>query len=137
MRSFSSFFLTCAGSLAALFSDPASATSLYWSGNGAAPGGDGAWDAASSRWGVLGTGPFLSNWNNANIDTAVFGGAAAGTVTLGTGITVGGAQFDTTSYLITGNTLTFGAAGNLTANQSATISSRLAGAAAITKTGSG
>lgn len=122
--------------IAALFAQSASATTLNWSGNGVVSGGDGAWDNTSSRWGVSATGPFLSNWNNANNDAAVFG-STAGTVTLGTSITLSGLQFDTASYIISGNTLTFGSAGSIAASQAATVSSKLAGSAAITKTGSG
>lgn len=133
----SPLFVACACSLAAVIAHDAPASDLYWSGNGVVQGGAGAWDTASSRWSVAAAGPFLSNWNNASNDAAIFGGGAAGTVTLGTAITVGGLQFDTAGDVITGNTLTFGSAGSLAANQAATISSKLSGTVAITKTGPG
>jgi fibronectin-binding autotransporter adhesin len=87
---------------------------LYWSGNGSAVGGTGTWDSASTtNWGAVVGGPFSTPWSNANNDTAIFGGTK-GKVTLGSGITVGGLQFNTTDYLITNaaSTLTFGATDN-------------------------
>jgi autotransporter-associated beta strand protein len=123
--------------LALLFAHSASATSLYWSGNGTTQGGAGTWDNSSSRWSPSASGPYQSNWNNSNSSSAVFRGDTAGTVTLGTGITLGRLQFDTAAYTISGNTLTFVTTGNITANQSATISSALAGTVALTKSGAG
>jgi fibronectin-binding autotransporter adhesin len=92
----------------------AQGSTLYWSGNGTSLGGTGNWDIASStNWGAAGAGPFDTAWVNANLDTAYFGGAA-GTVTLGANITVGGLRFDTTGYTInnSSSTLSFGTGDN-------------------------
>jgi len=104
-------------------------------GDGASAGGTAAWDTSTLNWDQGNT---LSRvaWVNGNNDTAIFGGTA-GAVSLGTGITVGGLQFDTAAYIIQNNTLTFGTTASLVANQNATISSILAGSAAITKSGAG
>jgi autotransporter-associated beta strand protein len=102
-------------------------------GDGASAGGTATWDISTLNWDQ---GNALSRvaWINGNNDTAIFGGTA-GTVSLGTGITVGGLQFDTAAYLIQSNTLTFGTAGSIVVNENATISSVIAGSVAITKTG--
>jgi fibronectin-binding autotransporter adhesin len=106
------------------------------SGDAGVTGGAGAWDTTLTNW-TTDSGATNIAWVNANNDTAVFGGSA-GTVTLGTAITVGGLTFnDNAGYLITGNTLTFGLAGNITANVDATIASALAGNVLITKVGAG
>jgi len=107
------------------------AANRFWSGVG-------TWNTSTANWGTVTGGPYNTfTWVNANNDTGVFEGTA-GTVSLGTGITVGGLQFDTASYLVTANTLTFGTSGNIVANQDATINSAIALASgAITKTGSG
>lgn len=92
----------------------AQAANLYWSGNGVSLGGTGTWNTTSStNWGVTGIGPFGTSWNNTSLDKAYFGGTV-GTVTLGTGITVGGLRFDTTGYTINNasSTLSFGAGDN-------------------------
>ena len=107
------------------------AANRFWSGAG-------TWDTSTANWGTVTTGPYNTfTWVNANNDTGVFEGTA-GTVSLGTGITVGGLQFDAASYIVTANTLTFGVSGNIVANQNATINSAIALASGtITKTGSG
>ncbi len=121
---------------------PAHAANLFWDGTDStaeADGGLGTWDSSTTNWSTAATAGSATAWTNANNDTAVFGGTA-GTVTLGTGITVGGLQFDTAGYTVSGaSTLTFGAAGNIAANADATISSVITAAAGtqITKTGSG
>ncbi len=104
-------------------------------GNSAITGGTGAWNTADGNW-TIDAGANNIAWDNLNNDTAIFGGTF-GTVTLGTGITVGGLTFDTAGYTVADNTLTFGIAGNIAANANATISSILAGSSAITKTGVG
>ena len=106
------------------------ASTQYWSANGTTQGGAGTWDTSSSRWGGT-TALFPSAWVNANNDTARFGGTA-GTVTLGTSITVGGIWFDTTAYTIanSSSTLTFGATNNtvtLYGIAAATITGTVAG----------
>lgn len=115
----------------------AQATDLYWSGDGATQGGNGTWDTSNARWGTT-TNSFPSAWNNANTDTAIFGGTV-GTVTLGTAITIGGLTFLTPSYGITNNTLTFAVSGTITNAGTTTIFSVIAGgsSASITKTGAG
>ena len=123
---------------------PLRAANIYWDNDatasgdnsltGAGLGGTGTWDTTSSKWWNLTSD---NTWNNANNDTAVFWGTA-GTVTLGTGITVGGLTFDTTAYTLTGNTLTFGAATNtITLNNiaAATIASTIAGSNALVVSG--
>jgi fibronectin-binding autotransporter adhesin len=87
-------------------------TSLFWSGNGTTLGGAGTWDTSLARWSNFLSGPYSSAWSNAGNDTAIFGGTTAGSVTLGSPITVGGLQFNTTGYTITtgANSITFGAA---------------------------
>jgi len=116
------------------------AANRFWDGTNSGGTGDGAsagetasWDISTLNWDQ---GNALSRvaWVNGNNDTAIFGGTA-GTVSLSTGITIGGLQFDTAAYLIQSNTLTFGTAGSIVVNEDATISSVLAGSVAITKTG--
>ena len=105
-------------------------------GNGSLTGGSGAWNTSTGNWTTDG-GVNNRAWVNANNDTAIFGGSVGtGTVTLGTGITVGKLLFSTPNYSIAGGTLTFGTAGMITANVNASIRSVIAGSA-ITKTGSG
>ena len=103
-------------------------------GNGSVTGGSGAWNTSTGNWTTNGGVNNLA-WVNANNDTAIFSDTP-GTITLGTGITVGGLIFNTPDYNVAGSTLTFGTAGIITANENATISSALAGSA-ITKTGTG
>ncbi|HOD80118.1 MAG TPA: autotransporter-associated beta strand repeat-containing protein [Phycisphaerae bacterium] len=117
------------------------AAPLTWDSNGAtAPlglDGAGTWDTATPNWS---DGANNLTWVNANADTAVFGnGGTAGTVALGTGITVGGLTFNagtTGNYLIQSNTLTLSGTPTIAVHQDATINSLIAGTA-FTKTGSG
>ncbi|HSI09159.1 MAG TPA: autotransporter-associated beta strand repeat-containing protein [Rariglobus sp.] len=116
------------------------ASTLYWdadaagTGNattGAGLGGTGTWNTSLSNW-WPGSGTTDQAWVNGNNDTALFAGGVAGTVTLGSGITVGGLFFNTNNYtLVNGaNTLTFGAANNtITLNNlpAATITGAVAG----------
>ncbi|MEY3896794.1 MAG: hypothetical protein RLZZ214_2314, partial [Verrucomicrobiota bacterium] len=130
-----------AGLIFALSVGPVLAAPLFWDGTTStadADGGIGTWNTALTNWDTLATAGVDSLWTNANNDTAVFGGAA-GTVSLGTGIQVGGLQFDTAGYLVQSNTLTFGVSGNIVTNADATINSALAATSGltITKTGSG
>ena len=102
--------------------------------------GGGTWDTISSNWW---NGTASVPWNNAANDVATFGNinGAAGTVTLGTGITVGGITFNLAtagSYTIAGDTLTLGGATTpITANVNGTISSVIAGPAVLVKQGPG
>jgi autotransporter-associated beta strand protein len=120
----------------------AQAANRWWDGSNAGGTGDGASDGGTATWDISTNNWDQGNtldrvaWGNGNNDTAIFAGTA-GTVSLSTNITVGGLQFDTASYIITGNTLTFGAAGSIVANANATISSVIAGSVSITNSGTG
>jgi autotransporter-associated beta strand protein len=106
-------------------------------GDGASGGGAGTWNTTLLNW-DSGAGPYVA-WANAANDTAIFGGTA-GTVTIGSPVVVGGLQFETAGYTLTGDTLTFGSAGIIaTETGTATVASQIAGgpAAAITKQGMG
>jgi autotransporter-associated beta strand protein len=127
--------LACAA-LALFTAGTSLAADLYWSANGNTQGGAGTWNTTSNCWGTVAGGPYGTAWNNANNDVAIFGNTA-GTVTLGEGITVGGLVFNTASYTVTANTLTFGAAGIISNAVAATISSAIAGTGPITKDGAG
>ena len=104
------------------------AADLYWDGTDTtadADGGNGTWDTSATNWDDAATGGANATWSNANPDTAFFGGAA-GTVTLGTGITFSGLVFNTAGYTITGGTLfTDVGSATITANSDATINSVL------------
>jgi len=116
-------------------------TNIVGTGDGVSQGGAGTWDTTIQNW-DQGSGEPHGAWDNAGGNIASFGGTA-GTVTLDTGITVGGLVFNTASYLITSNaiTLTPGAVLNSTVGTDTTttpnITSVLAGSAGFTKTGSG
>ena len=117
----------------------ARATVLDWdpAGNQSNSGGLGTWDLTGSVWhnGVAVTD---QAWVNANLDIARFG-LTGGTVTLGTGITAGGLNFNVDGMTVTGNTLTLAGATtvNVTGGATATISSTLAGTAGAVVTGAG
>jgi autotransporter-associated beta strand protein len=111
-------------------------------GDSAITGGGGTWNTSNGNWTTDGGANNVA-WSNGSNDTAVFGGTA-GTVTIDTlddlGVTVGGLTFSTANYIIAGaagETLTFGAAGNISNGVTATISAVVAGSATITKTGAG
>ncbi len=119
------------------------AADLFWDGadTGAdAQGGTGTWlNGITSNWDTLATGGADSVWTNANNDTAIFGGTA-GTVTLGSDVTVGGLDFAANNYIIdpgTGTTVTFGTAGTINNGGAANIKAIIAGSSTITKTGNG
>ncbi|RST51865.1 autotransporter-associated beta strand repeat-containing protein [Variovorax sp. MHTC-1] len=123
----------------------AQAADRYWDANSNATGmgGAGTWDLATRTWddgtvqdGVAG--PYLSGWNNAALDTAVFMGTA-GTLSLAAPIVVGGLTFNVGGYTISGNTLTLGGATPTitTTSGTSTISSVVAGSAGLIKTGAG
>jgi autotransporter-associated beta strand protein len=111
----------------------------YWSGDGAAQGGAGTWDAGTpNRWGLAAAGPFPFSWNNNNVDNAIFGGTS-GTVTLGADVTVNKITSSVNNYSVTGgSTITFsgtGAGVNISGNN-LDFNCKLNGAS-LTKTGSG
>ncbi|MFM2212180.1 MAG: hypothetical protein RL639_1374, partial [Verrucomicrobiota bacterium] len=132
----------------------AKAANLYWdsdataTGNnistGASLGGPGTWDTTAAEWFDNSTN---QAWSNSALDVAYFTGAA-GTVSLGEAITVGGLNFGVTGYTLTGNTLTLSPPSGsgspviaVTNNGSwtnrATITSALAGTSGLTKSGNG
>jgi hypothetical protein len=88
-------------------------------------GGTGTWNTLSNNWSENGV--TFSSWDNSANNTAVFEGPA-GTVTLGTGITVGGLTFDS-NYVLTGNTLTLAA--NSTINAAVGTSTAIQSAVAV------
>ncbi len=106
-------------------------TTYYWDGADTsenADGGDGTWDqVATANWDSSATGGSAFPWPTVGIaNTAVLGGTA-GTVSLGSGISVAGLTFNTTGYTLQNNTITFTANGVISAssNVTATISSAL------------
>lgn len=126
-----------------LASHAASAADLWWdrtpgtvgAGDGLTSGGSGTWDHALGNWTSDG-GAHNIAWVNAHNDTAIFSDAA-GTVTLTTGINVGGLTFNDVAYTLTGNTLTFGTAGAIITNVDAAIDAVIAGSDEISKLGVG
>lgn len=120
----------------------AQAASRYWDPNATAVGlgGTGVWNTLGVFWspsndGV--SGPF-SAWNNAALDDAFFVGTA-GTVTLGTPISVHNLSFQTSGNTLTGGTLTFdGASPTITVSgANSTINSVIAGNNPLRKLGAG
>ncbi|HEU5137468.1 MAG TPA: autotransporter-associated beta strand repeat-containing protein [Steroidobacteraceae bacterium] len=123
---------------AVLPSTGAYAQTLQWDANGATAGsgGTGTWDTTASRWF---NGSTYQAWNNGALNDAVFA-STAGTVTLGTPITVHNLNFNTTGYTLTGSTLTLGGVTpTITVNPAltTTINSIVGGTAGLTKTGTG
>ena len=122
---------------AALTCITAHAANLTWDitpgavGAGDSPitGGTGTWDLATGNWTIDGG---VNNLAWTDGDSAIFGGAA-GTVTLGTPISVDTITFDS-GYTITGSTLTFSTATpTITSNATfGTISSVIAGTNGLT-----
>lgn len=101
-------------------------------------GGNGVWNTTLANWDADGA---RRAWGNSNGDTAVFGGDAGGTVTLGmSAVTAAAIQFDTAGYTVgsTSSPVINISTGSVTANADAV----LAGAIATTlvplvKTGAG
>ena len=145
-RSSKNLILPAAISAAFSLIGQASAANLTWDIFGAGPsdglitGGAGTWDTTVTNWTSDGGANNIA-WNNANNDTAVFGGTG-GAVTLGTGVTVGGLTFNsnTYSFLPAGNVITFaGATPTITSASgvSTTIVAGIAGSGGLTKAGAG
>jgi len=136
-----------ASSVAALLAaTPTIAASLTWDltpgtvgpGDSLITGGTGTWDTTTGFWTVDG-GVTDQAWNNANLDQAIFGGTA-GTVTLGAAITANALTFNSSGYVITGNTLTLaGTTPTITiaSGQADTIQSILAGTGGLVVAGGG
>lgn len=113
------------------------------SANGITDGGGPGWNttATNKPWFNATTSEYTA-WNNANLDTAVFGGGAsgtAGTVSVGT-VTAGSIIFNAAaagSYTLNNGTITLGGATpTITANTDARINSKLVTTSLI-KDGSG
>lgn len=118
----------------------ADAADRYWdaNGTGVGSGGTGNWSLTAPTWspsddGV--SGPY-SAWSNIALDNAIFGGTA-GTVTLGSPITVHDLTFNTNGYTLTGGTLNLaGATPTITTTSgTSTINSVIAGSSGLTKAG--
>jgi T5SS/PEP-CTERM-associated repeat protein/autotransporter-associated beta strand protein len=120
----------------------AQSTILYWDGDGSGPvdGGTGTWNTTLGSWSTDATTSTVTVWDNtAPTDHAVFLNTA-GTVTLGTNITVQSLTFGTTGYTLSGpNTLTFdGGSGSIdTGSGNQVIEVTLAGDDGLTKSGTG
>ncbi len=122
---------------------------LYWDGDGSGTvdGGTGTWDATLERWSTTPNGSTYQTWDNTSpTDDAVFQNTA-GTVTLGSDITVRSLTFGTTGYSLDGiGTLTFdggpsgvsGGRGSIdTGSGDQGISATIAGSDGLTKFGTG
>jgi autotransporter-associated beta strand protein len=125
-------------------------TDIVGNGNGASSGGNGTWNTTLRNWDAGNTA--YTEWNNAALKTASFGGTA-GTVTLGAGgVGVGGIRFDTANYIIGsypvdpttneiipngGQPLTLGPASTIHNAVGAKIYSPVAGSVGLSKTGTG
>lgn len=72
-------------------------SNIAGNGNGASAGGAGTWNTTLTNWDA-GASAMVA-WNNANLNTAVFGGAA-GTVTINAPVSAGGLTFTTAGYTI-------------------------------------
>jgi autotransporter-associated beta strand protein len=102
--------------------------------------GNEAWNTTSANW----TAPAV--WNNANVDSALFGPVGAGPLAVTTSVTARGLQFNATGYSLTGSpiTLASGGGGSLAVGEIevvggavATIDNVIGGSVGLTKTGSG
>jgi autotransporter-associated beta strand protein len=125
------------------------AATFYWDSDsiginnvltGGGLGGLGTWNTTGSNWWNGGSLSGISAWNNLGNDTAVFTGTA-GQIALGTGVTVGGLQFNTTGYTLGAaantNAITFGTNSNIVLNNvpAATINGSLLGSGNVNLTG--
>ncbi|MBB6092422.1 fibronectin-binding autotransporter adhesin [Povalibacter uvarum] len=120
----------------------AHAQSLTWDVNGATAGtgnsatpANNVWNTTDARW-FNGTTHVI--WNNGALSDAVFGGTA-GTVTIGTPITVHNVTFSANNYALTGSALTLaGVTPTIAVNTTtATINAVIDGSAGLRKTGTG
>ena len=97
-----------------------------------AQGGAGTWNTVNNGfW----NGAANVAWENARNDVAIFGGSA-GTVTVGT-VAASALRFETAGYTLAGGTIGLTGSGRIIAGQDATISSTIASAVGLTKTGPG
>ena len=116
-------------------------TTLYWDPSdqtGSGMGGSGTWSTSAACWSTNSNGGgTLVPWTNG--DTAAFNGTA-GTVTLGSSVTVGGMSFNASSgtYAVNGSgSYTLGLSGSCTATATtqATIAAVLSGTGSLTVNG--
>ncbi|HEY7448395.1 MAG TPA: autotransporter-associated beta strand repeat-containing protein, partial [Vicinamibacterales bacterium] len=110
---------------------------LIWLPNGVTPGGSGTWNTSVAVWSDGAA--CCSKWTNVvSGHDSVFDGTP-GTVTLSTGIRVRNITFNSSGYLIAGNTLTLTGSNPsiTTASGTSAISSRIAGSAGLIKAGTG
>jgi hypothetical protein len=111
---------------------------LYWDANGGGPGtgGNGTWNTTTQEWRVGSTTGTLTTWVSG---ADAFFPTTAGTVTVGSGISVDDIEFDVTGYTLTASTLTFvsGGGGVNVTTGTATVNSVLAGSAGLSKIGTG
>jgi len=138
--------LLCGASLAAILACvplSAQAEDRYWDANGTAvgSGGTGTWNLGNLNWSPNGdgvSGPFVEPWINGDLDDAIFGGTA-GTVTVGVPVTVGNITFSSAGYVLSGSTITLGAADSTitTTTGNSTINSVVAGSNGLIKAGNG
>ena len=102
------------------------------SGGATFTGGSGTWSNGGTTWN---TGSGSASWSNSTPTVATFAGTA-GTVTVVGPVATSGLTFNSSGYLLSGNTLTLGG-NSVTVNADATIACPLAGSAGLTKTGPG
>ena len=135
------FVPACACGFAAAFgilfggSPVAAQTVYYWTTSPSSiVGGGGSWDSSTANWTQYdpGGGNNVAWVSGANADFSGTGGA----VSVSGNQSVNAIQFDGSGYAFTGGTLTLGA-GNITANQNATIGSYLVATGGLTTSGNG
>jgi len=118
--------------LAAALAIPAAGADLYWDGADVSPnadGGSGTWNTTTANWDAALNGGASATWSNAAPDNAFFAGLA-GTVTLGSNLTVGTLNVLTSGYSFTGSTLTASVL-NVAAGRTVTFNGTVAGASNI------
>ncbi|MBZ9870548.1 autotransporter-associated beta strand repeat-containing protein, partial [Mesorhizobium sp. BR1-1-9] len=129
----------------ALAAGPADAATRYWdaNGNGGGWGGSGTWDISNLNWSANNdgvSGPYNQPWNNGAGDDAIFG-STAGTITLGSPVSVHNMTLQSSGWIFNGSTLTLmGATPTITVtnnNHAVTINSVVAGTAGLTLAGAG
>jgi fibronectin-binding autotransporter adhesin len=133
--------VSCVALAAAGMASTAAGADKNWDGNGGTigAGGPGSWDTTTANWSgsTDGTSGPYTVWNNAALDRAIFGGTA-GTVTINAPVTANRLTFNVHGYTLQSGTLTLGGATpTIDGAGNATISSILAGAAGLTKAGTG
>jgi autotransporter-associated beta strand protein len=123
----------------------AQAANLYWDMDTATAGtgGTGSWtNDTSSNWSLTAAGDTAAGAGTFGASDVAFFTGAAGTVTLGGPITIGGLVFSGADFTVTGDTLTLAAASgaptiSVTGGNIATLSSIVTGTSGLTKSGNG